>query len=660
MKKIALLLLAAALSSSFPQSRSFIYLKDKGIDASTKLSKYSNEFLSVENSLSQKSIARRIKNMGSENYLTYEDIPINPEYIWEFEALGIKIYRKLKWLNAVSCYLSQEKLDLIKHLPFVERVTGVKKLKYKYPDEVTVGDNIPKKTSRNNHSLDYGDSFIQYELSDVPAIHDLGISGEGVIIGLIDAGFDWRNHPATQNLDVIAEYDFVFNDYNVANEPEDPSTQHNHGTATLSVTGGYAPGHLIGPSFSASFVLAKTEYVASETNIEEDNYVAALQWMDSIGVDIVSSSVGYNIFNDGEESYTYEDMNGRTSIVTIASELAFERGMVTITSAGNEGNDPWYYITVPADGKNIIAVGAVNSLNQLASFSSRGPTYDGRLKPEVVADGVFIHIASPGVNPFVFANGTSFSAPIVTGIAGMLLSANPHLSNVQVRNIIIESGDRVENPDNDYGFGLLSAKRAITFPNLSFENNRFKLHKIFTGDQSGSPSINYRINDENFIRAALIKNEGQGYTFTFPSMLQGDSVRFYFSYEASTTGSLREPEVKDYRFTYGDLNITLQRRIVVEPFVPEEYSLLQNFPNPFNSQTKIAFLSKDAVPAEMKIFDLLGRKIRDLFNGIAVTGTNIIYWDGKNNYGGLCTSGIYFYSLSINGKFFTKKLVFLR
>ncbi|MFC2133350.1 S8 family serine peptidase [Bacteroidota bacterium] len=664
MKKTALLILVlTAVNFSFAQSRYLVYFKDKGIAPYKKLSRSSNEFISAEAELSPKSIERRIKNMGEENYITFADVPINSKFIDEIKNMGIEIHRQLKWFNAVSCVLSNEQIDEINKLPFVSKIEPVKSL-YRNPGgDTTEPDQSLQKARKSINDLDYGPSFNQCAIVDVMAVHTAGFTGEGVTIGLIDAGFDWRNHHATSGLDVQDEYDFIFDDSIVSNEDEDPVSQHNHGTNVLSITGGYDPGNIIGPAFGASFLLAKTEYVASETRVEEDNYIAALQWLESLGADIITSSVGYNTFDAGEESYTYEDMDGRTSLLTQASELAFERGIVTVTSAGNEGNTPWYYITVPADGENIITVGGVNGDKQLAAFSSHGPTYDGRIKPEVVAQAVSVYMATPPVSVYKYANGTSFSAPIVAGVAGLLLSAHPHLTNKQVRKIILESGDNCETPDNNFGYGLISAKDAVAFPSLSFSDEKYTLHKIFFDSDdvvSGSVDLNYSVNGGEFISENLSSQDGIKYTFELPLFIQGDSLKFYFSFRNGESEIVRVPADGSYRFIYGNLNVSYQIGIEGEPFDPVNYSLLQNFPNPFNDQTRIVFLAEAPNHAVVKVYDVLGRKVRDLFNGAAVEGTNTLYWDGKSNEGGRCSSGPYFYTLSIDGKFFSKKLIFLK
>ena len=202
--------------------------------------------------------------------------------------------------------------------------------------------------------------------------------------------------------------------------------------------------------------------------------------MENLGVDVTSSSLGYNEFDPETYSYTYADMDGKTTIVTKAAELAFQRGVVTITAAGNEGNKKWYYIIAPADGFNTVAVGAVDSDNNIATFSSRGPTYDGRIKPDIVAMGVNVYGASSnGTNLYTYGSGTSSATPIAGGIAALLLSAYPYLTNEQVRSIFHETSDNSENPNNERGYGLLSAAKAISFPNLERSGNNFILHKAF-------------------------------------------------------------------------------------------------------------------------------------------------------------------------------------
>jgi serine protease AprX len=661
MKLVSLIIILCFTLSMNAQNKYFIYFKDKGIAKGESLQKSSPKFIEAEQLLSKRSIERRKKSMGEDNYITYEDLPVSKNYITDVENLGIKIIRKLKWFNAVTANLNDDQLQLLNSFSFIKKIEPVRVLKYKHLEEVE--ESIPainkiNKTGSTTYS--YGSSLGQAEFSNVPDVHNLGITGANVRIGIMDSGFEWQNHPALSGALVIAEYDFVNNDGVTSNQEGDVSNQHNHGTNVMSVIAGFSPDTLIGLAFDSEFVLAKTEDIPTETHVEEDNYAAALEWFDSLGVDVTNSSVGYNEFDSGQFSYTYSDMNGSTAIVTQAENLAFTRGIVTVTSAGNEGNNSWYYINAPADAFNTISVGAALPSRNLTSYSSHGPTFDGRIKPEVVNQGSSVFVANP-FSGYRLQNGTSFSSPLTAGIVSLLLSAHPHLKNTQVRRIILESGDRSENPDNDYGWGLISASKAIGFPNISKVNDQFTLHKIFVtsnGVASNTAKINYKINGGDFQEDNLVEIGLQKFNYPLNGFSSGDSIHFYFTYNDSSGNFIREPESKNYKLIYGDLNVLLSVDDV--PFIPEDYTLEQNYPNPFNPTTTIEFFPVRNEFAELKVFDILGRQVKTLFKGIAEVGGETVKWDGTNNSGLRVNSGIYFYSLNIGGTQLTKKMVYIK
>ena len=661
MKLLSFIILFGITLSINAQGKYLIYFKDKGIAKTHTLSKSSQYFIEAESQLSKRSIERRKKTMGERSYITYEDVPISNNYITEIENYGIKIIRKLKWFNAVSAKLTDSQLQMLNNFPFIKKIEPVRVLKYKRLDErenETPAFDKANESSSNIYS--YGNSFGQAQFSNVPDVHNLGITGANVRIGIMDSGFEWQNHPALSGASVIAEYDFVNNDGVTSNQSGDVSTQHNHGTNVMSVIAGFSPDTLIGLAFDSEFVLAKTEDIPTETHVEEDNYAAALEWFDSLGVDVTNSSVGYNTFDPGHFSYSYSDMNGSTTIVTQAENLAFARGIVTVTSAGNEGNNAWYYINAPADAFNTISVGAALPSRNLASYSSRGPTYDGRTKPEVVNQGSSVYVANP-FSGYRLQNGTSFSSPLTAGIVSLLLSAHPHLKNTQVRRIILESGDRSENPDNDYGWGLVSASKAIGFPNISKVNDQFTMHKIFidpNGIASNSVKINYKINGGDFQEDNLTEIGLQKFNYQLNGFTAGDSIYFYFTYNDSIGNFTREPNEKNYKFVFGDLNVLLSVDDV--PFIPENYVLEQNYPNPFNPTTTIQFYPIKNEFAELNVYDILGRQVKTLFKGIAQVGGVTLEWDGTSNTGLKVNSGIYFYSLNIGGTQLTKKMVYIK
>lgn len=651
MNKIIILLIVLS-GLTIAQNKYLIYFADKGLTESNSLNKASLEYSEALNELSTRCIERRLKVMG-DDFITYEDLPVNQNYTRLLEKNGIKIINKLKWFNAVSAYLTGEQLNLLKTLSFIKKIEPVKIFKHKEVDENTI---LPQ-SSLAKTEIGYGQTYTQLSMSQIPKVHRLGITGGGVLIGLLDTGFRWKTHEALDDAVVVAERDFIFDDDNTANESEDISSQDSHGTAVFSIIGGYKDSVLIGSSFGSSFLLAKTEDVRSETHIEEDNYAAALEWMENLGVDITSSSLGYNEFDAGL-NYSYNDMDGKTSIVTKAAELAFSRGVVTMTAAGNEGNTSWGYITAPADGFNTIAVGAVNITGNAASFSSRGPTFDGRIKPDISALGVTVFGAAAS-GGYYSNNGTSVATPIASGVAGLLLSAYPYLKNVQVRDILLRTAGSYDNPDNTIGYGIVDAFEAVNFPNLEIKNIATIVHKLIFDDNGVDAStvkINYTTNNRDFVEAAMKANGNNKYFFEMPLLASGQKVIFYFTFNDSLGNQLREPSNKSYNYRSGSL-ISEEGE---GKNIPEDLVLGQNYPNPFNSKTRINFYAPSNEPAEMVIIDGAGQKVATVYKGITNIGENTVEWNGYADNGWQCASGVYYYILKMGGKEYGQKMILLK
>lgn len=434
----------------------WVYFTDKGND----LQKY---YLDPEFVVSQKSIERRTKVLGKKSLIDFTDIPLNQNYINVLIKNGFEVKQKSKWINAVSGFISESEIINIASLNFVKKIDIVENFSTRKDDiEFT-----PTETNLNKvlqpegiHSLDYGNSFTQLNLINVPQVHDLGFNGSGVTICLMDAGFDNLQHEVFSNMNIIAKWDFVNGDSVVANESD--MGEGSHGTATLSLIGGFKEGQLVGPAFGANYILAKTENTDSETPIEEDNWIAAMEWADSIGVDVTSTSLGYLTFDSPYKSYTWENMDGKTAIITIAADLAVKKGIVVVNSAGNEGyNSTHNTLNAPADGDSVISVGAVGSNRIRSYFSSIGPTSDGRIKPEIMAMGSNDYHASSFGNSYSFGSGTSFSCPIVAGVCALLLEANSKLTPMEVLQTIRSTASQSTNPDNLYGWGIINALNAV-------------------------------------------------------------------------------------------------------------------------------------------------------------------------------------------------------
>ncbi len=629
-----------------------IYFKDKGVD--DRLYKVSAAYQDAIKSLSQTAIERRKKTIDGD-IINYDDLPVDRYYISELGNYGIQIIHRLDWFNAVSAYLTASQLEQIKSLPFISKIETVKKPGLKGMPEGTNGAIFK---AAQASTLNYGQSYYQLALSDVTAVHSAGITGAGVKVGILDTGFDWKTHESLKARTVLAEHDFIFNDDNTANEANDAISQHNHGTYVFSILGSYKDSLMIGAAYGASFLLAKTEDVRSEKHIEEDNYAAALQWMENQGVDITSSSLGYNTFDAGETSYTYENLDGKTTIITKAAELAFQRGVLTLSAAGNEGDDPWFHILAPADGFNTIAVGAVSNEDSVALFSSRGPTADGRFKPDVVAQGVYVFGARAGtVSSYQASNGTSAATPIASGVAALLLSAHPHLTNVQLRSILIQSANNYLKPNNIRGYGLLSAKKAIEYPNIEKSGSAYIIHKMFVDTINTAAPVYAHFIVNNVTDSVKLSSSGAGlYTGTVPAYSQNRYVKMKLTYTDNAGARKTYPANGLLYFNYGSTVFEVYK----EPAVLFGFEIPQNYPNPFTGGTTISINSAYKDDAILEIYDLLGSRVKCLHSGVVSSGINRFSWDGKNDKGEKLAAGVYFLSARMNKEIKSYKMLLLR
>jgi subtilisin family serine protease len=395
--------------------------------------------------------ARRAKALGAAR-ADFHDLDVPAVYVDALERSGASVVRVSRWLNAASVRASAPTLESIAGLPFVARLVPVGG----GGSAPLVRSAAPESPPAPRDVFDYGPSFGQLDEIDVTDLHAAGLSGAGVIVAMLDTGYD-RTHPAFARAfaegRVLAQWDFINDDGETMNEPGDSPSQHIHGTATWSILGGFDEGQLIGASWGASFLLAKTEDVTGETPIEEDNWVAAMEWADALGADVISSSLSYI------DWYTYEDMDGDTAITTIGADVAASRGIVVCNSAGNQGTQDWYYIGAPADADMILAIGGTLPNGDLWDDSSHGPTYDGRIKPEVCARGEGTYCAWPvdAGGPYIDAGGTSVACPLVAGSAALILQAHATWTVAQVRLALMLTADQAGTPDNDRGWGRIHA-----------------------------------------------------------------------------------------------------------------------------------------------------------------------------------------------------------
>lgn len=438
----------------------WVFFSDKGRQEALKTS--------VPHSVvSHRSILRRQKMRRPEGIVDYTDLPVEQSYVEALSARGAHVRQCSKWFNCASISATPAQIRQIEDLSFVTKLDLVWRARGNPAPEAT----SPTKASLQNDQVldfDYGFSIDQVSLINIPAVHNLGNYGQGVVIGDFDNGFCLLQHEAFDSLRprIIATYDFV--DHKVSVVPNNPNPGFGaHGIVTLSTLAGFAPGNLIGPAFGAEFILARTENDSSETPIEEDNWLAAIEWADSVGVDVTSTSLGYLTYDPPYTSWTWQDMNGNTTLITRAADMAVAKGIVVVNSAGNNGlNISHNTLNAPADGDSVITVGAVTPQGVRAGFSSVGPTTSNppRIKPDIMATGTTIRCASAtDPHAYQYQQGTSLSCPLAAGVAAMLLHARPTATPIEVANALRLTASQASVPDNLMGWGVINALAAVRY-----------------------------------------------------------------------------------------------------------------------------------------------------------------------------------------------------
>lgn len=503
--------------------------------------------------LSPRAIQRRV-NQGIA--IDSTDIPVNQNYIDGVLAINGTLMTRSKWFNTITVAISDTTLlSSIRALPYVSSVFrlypagGKKAPKSKRPafntqslenefdpyvyNMLAAGYN---EESFSIKSFNYGAGFSQATMIGIDYLHALGYSGQGMIIAVLDAGF--------YNVNTLTVFDSLRNAGKILGTKDfvDPGadvyTKSTHGMAVMSIMGGNLPGQLVGTAPHASYWLLRTEDAASEFMIEEDNWIAAAEFADSVGADVINSSLGYTEFYDPSQNYTYADMNGVTARVTQGADMTFSKGILVVNSAGNSGNTPWRYVGAPADGINVLSIGAVDENAHIASFSSHGPSFDGRVKPNVSAQGQNTAVVS-GSGSITTGNGTSFSGPVVAGAVACLWQANPTLTNIQLKSFIEQSAHLYPLWDTLYGYGIpnFAAAHVLIANHVKPEDPFILVYpnpfddEIFMIFQSEAPqTVNIEIIDNNGRKLAIQKDIqlDLGYNNISIDRLKGKSKGLYF------------------------------------------------------------------------------------------------------------------------------------
>jgi len=587
---------------------------------------------------------------GPEQRADDDSAPVFPAYLARVHGIA-PVRTTTRWFNGASVLASEEQLAAIMELPFVRGVAPVLPLRGERP--LPVDGLLAAERPARSGALDYGLSLTQNRMIGADSLHALGLNGQGVLIAVLDEEFPYLTHPAFQNLQIAARRDFIDGDTLIVGYSQ-------HGSQVLSCLGAYQPGALIGPAYGARFALARTEFGPTETRSEEDYWLRAAEWADSLGARVISSSVGYNYFHDPNlpydpaTDYSLSELDGKTSLITRAAQKAAGKGIVVVNCAGNERGTPSYWngkLLMPADGDSVIAVGAVTSAGTVTSFSSFGPTADGRIKPDIVALGSSVRMISESTG-YTWASGTSYSTPLIAGVVAQLLQAHPGWDPIAVRTALRLSGSHALEPDTTRGWGLANAVKALAADSAVFGK--------VTGDLSGGAMNQTFVNVLDtagiVVRSGLVSPLG------------------WFLYEKLQPGTYR------VRAEHATLSMSAETTLVL-PMLPRETHLVlkpsvrvenvphpgafwvgQPFPNPGNPGTRIAFRVPSGSASGYlgaRVFSVNGQVVREMH--VPISGTNGVFaWDGSDSSGRPVASGVYVVRLSFQGVTTARRVVIAR
>jgi serine protease AprX len=527
MKKLYFLLFLVIANFGYAQIQdAWVYFNDKPSSATFLASPLSM--------LTQRSLDRRTaQNIP----LDLTDVPVEQSYITQITAAtGITVMAKSKWLNALHIRGTQTDIQALTALNFVNNVKFANH-SLNPGGRIAQNSNTIKAVNKNldvQVTYNYGGSQNQIEMLNGHLLHQQNFTGQGKIIAVLDSGFTGVNTAAPfQNLITNNQ---IIGGYNFPDRNTNYFSRHNHGTNVLSTMGGFSDGQLVGTAPSAQYYLFITEDVNSENPVEESYWVEAAELADYYGVDVINSSLGYFDYDNTAYSHQYEDMIGNKTFASRGANMAFSKGIVVVISAGNSGATADPHIATPADAIGALTIGAVDSAEVYASFSSIGPSFDGRIKPDVCAKGAATTVSSPSGTIYT-SNGTSFSSPVLAGMVATFWSAVPNLTAQQVVNFVRQSADNYNAPTNQKGYGIPDFQLALTnalsietiesnqgflvYPNPTENSVTFQLDKnqkgiVYLYDVLGQNILTKEISENN--NFFIIQNLSNGvYYYTFKS-----------------------------------------------------------------------------------------------------------------------------------------------
>ncbi len=463
-KKISLLFISIITFSVLVHAQSraekyWVYFTDKN-----------NSVYSVEHPevyLSDAAIQRRAKMHIAINT---SDLPVNVDYVKQLQDAGATITVESRWLNAVSISVPDETLlSTIALLPFVSKIEKVKHYQIIDDSGIPVDNTVFYRTNLDD-AVSYGGAFNQNHMIDVDFLHNLGYRGQGIKIAVLDGGFYGVDFGI--GFQSLRDKNQIIETINFPDDNDQVYISSTHGSNVLSIMAVDEPGKYIGSAPDAEYYLFRTEVVESERVVEEDYWMQAAEYADFIGADIINSSLGYTTFDTITEDHTYADMDGNTTVATIAADKAAAAGILVCNSAGNSGDEDWNFIGAPADADSIMTIGAVDLNGNYVSFSSQGPTADGRIKPNVAGQGAGTAVMDQS-GVVYYGNGTSYSSPLIAGACASFMSAFPELTNMQVLEIIQSTASQADSPDNNVGYGIPNfAKAYLTLKGIDLPEDQ--------------------------------------------------------------------------------------------------------------------------------------------------------------------------------------------
>ncbi|MEO0059118.1 MAG: hypothetical protein RLZZ312_765 [Bacteroidota bacterium] len=496
MKKITVLITILISYFAYSQQDAWVYFNAKPNATAF--------FANPLSELSQRSLDRRtVQNIA----LDSRDAPIHPQYIDQITAsTGITVMAKSKWLNALHIRGSAQNINALTINSFVDNVQFANYVLNPTSNKIALqNSNLENEAEQNlTTSFNYGNSNNQISMLNGHLLHQHNFTGAGKIIAVMDSGFPGVNttQPFARLRDsnkILGGYDFVLRNQNFY-------TSNSHGTMVLATMGGYTENQLVGTAPDASYYLFITENATTENPIEESLWVEAAEEADRLGVDIINTSLGYFEYDNPAYSHTYSRMNGTTTFISRGANIAFTRGMMVVVSAGNSGNSANPNIAAPADATNVLTVGAVDANKNYVTFSSRGPSFDGRTKPDVMAKGLASTVATPSGN-ISTASGTSFSSPIVAGMVACLWQALPNKSATQIMQMIKQSSDNFSTPNADLGFGIPDFAKALN-SSLNIQSSTESQFRAYPNPTTSIINLEIQIMLEN-TEIKIFNNLGQ-------------------------------------------------------------------------------------------------------------------------------------------------------